>query len=590
VNSVERKSTVRELMSDIKPMVDANILVYAHNQDSPFYSRASSLLAELMTAKGFYVNTLVLQELFAVITDGRKIERPLDPKAALDIINDCTSSKTVDVLSVCESAFFTWLQNFDSSLKRYEIYDAFIAYTMHRNNISRLYTNNTKDFRKFEFIQAINPFANMPRPVAITLQPESPSPIPYGRQSISEQDVAAVCSVLRSDFLTQGPKIPAFEMAVAEYCGAKHAVAVNSATSALHIACLALGLGPEDWLWTSPITFVASANCGLYCGAKVDFVDIDPRTYNMSVSALEAKLAQAEQQGALPKLVIPVHMCGQPCDMQAIHDLARRYGFHVIEDASHAIGGRYRNESIGNCRYSDITVFSFHPVKIITTGEGGMALTNNPVLAEKMVLLRSHGITRDQEKFENRGMKEKGNETDPSTIKPSHLTTFPPSCYYEQIALGFNYRMTDIQAALGLNQLQRLEAFLARRRELAQRYDKLLANLPVLSPWQQPDGVSAWHLYVIRLQPDTGSFTHRQVFDAMREMGIGVNLHYIPVYTQPYYRKLGFKFGELPEAEKYYQKAITLPLFPAMTEEEQDRVVDALKRILSTEHTEGHGR
>jgi UDP-4-amino-4,6-dideoxy-N-acetyl-beta-L-altrosamine transaminase len=304
---------------------------------------------------------------------------------------------------------------------------------------------------------------------------------------------------------------------------------------------------------------VASANCGLYCGAKVDFVDIDPRTYNMSVNALEAKLVQAKQAGCLPKVVVPVHMCGQPCDMQALHALSQKYGFRIIEDASHAIGGGYQGQPVGNCRYSDITVFSFHPVKIITTGEGGMALTNDQGLAERMALLRSHGITRD----------------------PARMTREPDGpWYYEQIDLGFNYRMTDIQAALGLSQLQRLDAFVARRRELAQRYDRLLAELPVSIPWQDPDGASAWHLYVIRLQGSAGKATHRDVFDTMRAKGIGVNLHYIPVHTQPYYRKLGFKTGMYPVAEKYSREAITLPLFPAMTDQEQDRVANVLKDAL----------
>jgi len=380
-----------------------------------------------------------------------------------------------------------------------------------------------------------------------------------------------------------GPKVPEFEQAVAEYCNAGHAVAVNSGTSALHLACLALGLGPGDILWTSPITFVASANCALYCGASVDFVDIDPRTYNLCPQALEKKLQAAQQSGKLPKVVVPVHFSGQPCDMEAIHELGRQYGLRILEDASHALGARYKNVPVGSGKYSDITVFSFHPVKSITTCEGGMALTNDPALAQRMELLRSHGITRDQEKFENLGREEAGNETEHSTSKPSHFPTFPPSYYYEQIDLGFNYRMTDIQAALGLSQLQRLDAFVSRRSELARRYDELLAGLPVVTPWQHPDGASAWHLYVVRVRLDELRVTHRQVFETMREQGVGVNLHYIPVHTQPWYKRLGFMPGMFPVSEKYYQETMSLPLFPGMTEDEQDRVVEALKRILPTE-------
>lgn len=383
--------------------------------------------------------------------------------------------------------------------------------------------------------------------------------IPYGRQDISQADIDAVVAVLQSDFLTQGPQVPAFEAAVAEYCGVSHALAVNSATSALHIACLALGLGPGDRLWTSPITFVASANCALYCGAEVDFVDIDPRTYNLCPEALERKLTEAESQGRLPKIVVPVHLCGQPCDMRRIHELAQRFGFKVIEDASHAIGGRYQGQPIGNCRYSDITVFSFHPVKIITTAEGGMALTNDAVLAERMALLRSHGITRD-------------------SAQMTHAADGP--WYYQQIELGFNYRMTELQAALGLSQLQRLDQFVARRHELAARYDRLLAELPVVTPWQHPDSYSGLHLYVIRLRLDKIDRRHRQVFEALREQGIGVNLHYIPVHTQPYYAQMGFSSGDYPEAERYYAEAISLPMYAIMTEAQQDEVVRALKRAV----------
>lgn len=386
--------------------------------------------------------------------------------------------------------------------------------------------------------------------------------IPYGRQDISQADIDAVVDVLRSDFLTQGPMVPRFEQAVASHVGARHALAVNSATSALHIACLALDLGPGDWLWTSPVTFVASANCGLYCGARVDFVDIDPKTFNLCPEALARKLEQAEREGRLPKIVVPVHLCGQPCDMAAIHALATRYGFKVIEDASHAIGGRYRDEFIGNCRYSDITVFSFHPVKIITTAEGGMALTNDDELARRMALLRSHGITRD----------------------PAQMTREPDGpWYYQQIDLGLNYRMTELQAALGVSQMTRLDTFVARRHALARRYDSLLAGLPLSTPWQHPDSYSGLHLYVIRLDlPRLDGRTHREVFEALRAAGIGVNLHYIPVHTQPYYQGLGFRAGDFPESERYYREAISLPMYQGLSDVQQDEVVAALKQALQS--------
>ncbi|MCX5871345.1 MAG: UDP-4-amino-4,6-dideoxy-N-acetyl-beta-L-altrosamine transaminase [Deltaproteobacteria bacterium] len=379
--------------------------------------------------------------------------------------------------------------------------------------------------------------------------------IPYGRQDISDIDIQAVVDVLRSDYLTQGPAVPAFEKSVADYCGTQHSVAVNSATSVLHIACLALDVGPGDLVWTTPITFVASANCALYCGASIDFVDIDQRTYNMSVERLAEKLAYAEKIGNLPKVVIPVHLCGQPCDMVGIQVLSQQYGFKIIEDASHAIGGKYRGEPIGNGRYSDITVFSFHPVKIITTGEGGMAMTNDAQLAKRMQLLRSHGITRD-------------------VTEMTHAPDGP--WYYQQIDLGYNYRMTDLQAALGLSQMQRLDEFVAKRHIIAKRYDQLLAGLPVITPWQHADSYSGLHLYVIRLQLEKIGNTHRQVFEGMHEAGIGVNLHYIPVYRQPYYEGLGFKVGHCPEAEQYYAEAISLPMYPGLTEMQQDKVIKAL--------------
>ena len=386
--------------------------------------------------------------------------------------------------------------------------------------------------------------------------------IPYGRQEISQADIDAVVDVLRSDFLTQGPMVPRFEQAVAAKVGARRAVAVNSATSALHIACLALELGPSDRLWTVPNTFVASANCGRYCGAEVDFVDIDPHTWNVSVRKLREKLAQAKKDGRLPKVVVPVHFAGQPTDQEAIWELAQEFGFKIIEDASHAIGASRYGEPVGSCRWSDITVFSFHPVKIITTGEGGMALTNNEELSWRMGTLRTHGITRESKRL-----------------------TQPPvgPWVYEQQALGFNYRMTDIQAALGLSQLAQLDEWVKRRNALAYRYDHALQGLPLQLPTVQSENQSAFHLYVVRLKRNATAKTHRQVFHELRQQGIGVNVHYMPVHLQPYYRELGFAQGQYPEAEAHGETAITLPLYSALTDQQQDQVVSALSQVLLNE-------
>lgn len=387
--------------------------------------------------------------------------------------------------------------------------------------------------------------------------------IPYGRQNITEKDIDAVVNVLKSDYLTQGPKVPEFEQAIKNHCVVRHALAMNSATSALHVACLALGVGEGDIVWTTPITFVASANCALYCGATVDFVDIDPQTYNLSVKALEQKLKEAKEQDKLPKVVIPVHLCGQPCDMEAIHALSQEYGFSIIEDASHAIGGSYQNKPIGNCQYSDITIFSFHPVKIITTAEGGVATTNNDELAQKMDLLRSHGITRDID-----------------------LMTHEPDgpWYYQQIDLGFNYRMTEMQAALGVSQIQRLDSITESRHKIAKRYNEQLASLPVIVPFQIQESYSGLHLYVIRLKLDEIKPTHLEVFQSLRAANIGVNLHYIPVHLQPYYQKnFSFQTGDFPQAEQYYREAISLPLYPDLTEEQQDYIVETLKGILKND-------
>jgi len=383
--------------------------------------------------------------------------------------------------------------------------------------------------------------------------------IPYGRQDIDENDIASVLEVLQSDFLTQGPVVPKFEKAVTKKVKVKYAFATNSATSALHISCMALDLGPGDLLWTTPISFVASANCALYCGATVDFIDVDPFTFNICNIELEKKLIIAEKCGKLPKIIVVVHLAGQSCDMQSINILSKKFGFRVIEDASHAIGGKYKDKYIGNCKYSDITVFSFHPVKIITTAEGGMATTNKDDIAEKLLLLRSHGITRDKKIMTN---KSSG------------------PWYYEQIKLGYNYRMTEIQAALGISQMNRLDKFVVRRHEIAKRYDILLNDTNVKTPWQSLSSYSSFHLYVIRIVPDKQNITRKTVFEEMVQKGIGVNVHYIPIHTQPFYKNMGFKYGDFPNAEAYYEEAISLPIHVRLTDDDQDRVVDALTAAL----------
>ena len=379
--------------------------------------------------------------------------------------------------------------------------------------------------------------------------------IPYGRQDINQDDINAVINVLTSDNLTQGSVVPEFESAVSKYCGVNFAIATNSATSALHLACLALGVGDSDHVWTTPISFVASANCALYCGANVDFVDIDPRTYNISVDALTSKLEYAKSNNSLPKVLIPVHMTGQCCDMKAIHSLSIEYGFKIIEDASHAIGAKYLEMPVGNCHYSDITIFSFHPVKIITTGEGGMALTNDVELSEVIRRLRSHGITRDS--F----------EMDAPTDGP---------WYYQQIDLGFNYRMTDFQAAMGLSQLNRLDYFIKKRHKIASIYDKLLEDISIIRPWKDPNCYSSYHLYIIRVPEGSQLFNRKQIFERLRSNGIWANVHYIPIYRQPYYRKFGYQYEKFPESEAYYSEAISLPIFPLLTSKEQSFVVKVL--------------
>lgn len=386
--------------------------------------------------------------------------------------------------------------------------------------------------------------------------------IPYGRQDISQEDIDAVTAVLKSDFLTQGPAVPRFEQTVSNYCDAKYAVAVNSATSALHIACLALGVGKGDVVWTSPITFVASANCALYCGASVDFVDINAQTYNMCPERLAEKLAEAKKIGKLPKVVIPVHMCGQSCDMERIFKLGQQYGFKILEDASHAIGGRYNGLPIGNCQFSDIAVFSFHPVKIVTTGEGGMAVTNDENLAKRMRVLRSHGISTASEDMQERSPDEIWN--------------------YQQIELGFNYRMTDIQAALGNSQMVRLDDFVSKRQMIAKRYDRYLEGMNIKCPLQQANSYSSYHLYVIRLSLTKTNRTQKDIYQAFHRSGVLVNLHYIPVYRQPHYEKLGFRKDDFPSAEQYFLDALSLPMFPTLTEVQQGKVVDVLSEMVQS--------
>ena len=381
----------------------------------------------------------------------------------------------------------------------------------------------------------------------------------YGKQSVNDDDIESVIKILKSDFLTQGPTIERFEKCVAEYCGAKYAVAVTNATSALHIACLSAGLGAGESLWTSPITFTASANCGRYCGADVEFVDIDENNYNMSVSALEQKLQDAEKIGKLPKIVVPVHLAGQSCDMKKIFELAEKYNFTILEDASHAVGADYLGAKVGACTYSDMAVFSFHPVKIITTGEGGMILTNRKDLYEKLLLYRSHCITRN----------------------PALMTHESDGAwYYQQIDLGFNYRMTDIQAALGLSQMQRLNEFVERRRKLAARYDELLKDFPLKTPYVSPDANPSWHLYIVRVDFNKVKKSKQQIFDEMKAHGVTLNLHYIPVHTQPYYEKLGHRAEECPNSLEYYREAMTLPLYYSLTDDQQDEVVKSLSAVL----------
>ena len=385
--------------------------------------------------------------------------------------------------------------------------------------------------------------------------------IPYGKQDVSQDDIDAVVDVLKSDYLTQGPIVPKFEKSLSDFTKAKYSVVVNSATSALHIACKALEVSPGDMVWTSAITFVASANCALYCGANVDFVDIDSNSYNICIESLTKKLELARLSGNLPKVLIPVHLSGQSCDMKSIFELSKEYGFAIIEDASHAIGGMYTDEPVGNCKFSDIAVFSFHPVKIITSGEGGAAMTNNPKLDQKMRLFASHGITRNTELMEN-------------------VPDGP--WYYEQLSLGSNYRMTELQAALGLSQMSRINSFIQKRHQIAKRYNDELKHLPLTLPAQGNEHYSSYHLYIIRLKLDAIQKSHKEIFEELRHEGLGVNLHYIPVYHHPYFKKLGFKKGYCSEAENYYREAISIPIYFGLSDELQDQAIETILKVLSS--------
>ena len=551
-------------MRDPKPMVDTNILVYAHNQDSPYFNQARSVLTGLIDKGGFCLTSLILFEFFSVITNGRKIEAPLSPDTGLSIIDDMHESQLIHIMeSHDDLGFFQWLRSYSDSTKRYQIYDASIGYIMFQNQISELYTNNTKGFKKFDFIKAINPFESS----SPSSKLHAPCYIPYARQSIDEKDVAAVCSVLRSQWLTTGPNVGEFEQAIAGYVGAKYAVAISSGTAALHLACLTCGLEPGDEGVTSPITFVASANAIVYCGASLRFGDIDPRTYNISVNDLEKSITKKT------RVLIPVHFAGQSCDMEAIQqirkDAEKKYGHKVciIEDACHALGSLYKDKKVGSCEFSDMTVMSFHPVKHITTGEGGVVFTNDEDLYEKLKRFRSHGITSNPEEFVY-----------------DHLA-FQPSAnpwYYEQQRLGFNYRITDIQCALGLSQLKKLDMFRKRRREIVNIYNEAFENIKYLqTPFEATECDSNFHLYVLLFDFEKMGTDRAQFMFELKEKGIQTQVHYIPVHLQPYFRRsFGTKEGDCPNAEQYYQKCLSIPLYPAMTELDIEKVSHEIGNIV----------
>ena len=545
-------------MKDTKPIVDTNILVYAHNIDSPFFSSASNLFEELITNGGFAVTPLILFEFYAVITNGRKIEKPLHPKDALAIVKDLIESQCVSILtSVNIENFEKWLRNYTDPVKRYQIYDAHIAFSMKQKGLSKIYTLNTEDFQKFDFIEPINPFyqiANRQSPITNRF-------IPYGRQSIDEQDVAAVCSVLRSDWLTTGPKVEEFEQAVADYVGAKYAVAVSSGTAALHAAMYALGIGPGDEVILPPMTFTATANCVVFQGGTPVFVDIDPDTLLIDPDKVEAAIT------GKTKAIIAVDYAGQPCDYDRLREIADKHNLVLVADGCHALGAEYKGKRVGSL--ADITVFSFHPVKHITTGEGGMIVTNDLKMVERMRLFRNHGITRDPSNFFN--------------LQSSIFNLqSPPSYYYEMVDLGYNYRMTDFQCALGLSQLEKLPEFLARRREIARKYDGAFASLEGIVPLAvRDDALHAYHLYVVGLSTDKYQGNRAETFRKLRENGIGVNVHYIPVHLHPFYQnRFGIDPGLCPVAEKIYEQIISLPMFPGMTDDNVEKVIETVNEAI----------
>lgn len=537
---------------------DTNCLVYLTDTNSDYYQSTLALYRQAVADQKLALCDIVFIEFFQVITNSAKVRKAWTPAQAVEFIQNLILTAS-EVHYYDKDLFWIMLKGVQQhEIRKYAIYDHMIYELMKKNAVNEIVTVNKKDFEKYEFIKDIIVPEKVDTDDNRTISQNNF--IPYGKQSITEEDINAVTEVLRSDFLTQGPKIPEFEQAVADYCVSQYGVAVSSATAALQLAYSALDLGPGDELWSSPITFVATSNAAFYCGASVDFVDVEPDTGNLSVEKLAQKLAERQATGGkLPKVVAPVHLGGLSCDMQSIAELARQYGFKVVEDASHAIGGSYQGAKVGSCTYSDIAVFSFHPVKVMTTGEGGMALTNDKGLADAMERLRSHGVTRES------GLMDR---------------TPHGAWYYQQIELGYNYRMTEMQASLGLTQLKRLDEFVRRRNELADRYDELLADLPFSLPGRRRRIYSAFHLYAVRIGPKESSISRKELFDKLRGAKIGVQIHYIPVHTQPYYQKLGFADKSWPVAEGYYDQVISLPLYFSLSEKDQDRVVEEINRLV----------
>lgn len=534
-------------MKNYKPMVDTNVLVYAHNQDSPFFARSKSLIEELLNADGFCVTSLILFEFFSIITDGRKIKSPLPPEIALEILEDIIDSDKIDIqMTMDDPGFFVWLKDYIHITKRYQIYDASIAFSMHQKKVTVLYTNNVKDFKDFEHISAVSPFkknANFPEDAVVPL-------IPYGRQSIDEKDVAAVCAALRSDYLTTGPIVAAFENVVADFVGAPHAVAVSSGTAALHSAMYAIGIESGDEVILPPVTFAATANCIVYQGGTPVFADVEPETLLIDPIEVEKKITPNT------KAIIGVDYAGQPCDWDALREIANKYNLILVADGCHALGAEYKGVKVGSL--ADLTAFSFHPVKHITTGEGGMITTNKSDYAEKINIFRNHGITSDHRQREKTG-----------------------SWFYEMTDLGFNYRITDFQSALGISQLKKLPDFLKKRREIADQYNIFFSSRESAKPLSvKIDRLHAYHLYVVKLHTDEEN-SRQNVFDQLRKNGIGVNIHYIPVHLHPFYRKnFGYKAGDYPVAEKAFESILSLPMFPSLKKDEIEHVIENIKQII----------